>query len=61
MISVTNVNIAPTMLALSNASIPENTVAGTDIGTLSTTDPDAGEVFTYTLVPAFGDNGNSKS
>jgi len=46
------------MLALSNASIPENTVAGTDIGTLSTTDPDAGEVFTYTLVPAFGDNGN---
>jgi poly-gamma-glutamate capsule biosynthesis protein CapA/YwtB (metallophosphatase superfamily) len=33
-----------------NHTIAENTAANTDLGTLSTTDADAGDTFTYTLV-----------
>jgi hypothetical protein len=44
------VNQAPTNIAMYATSIPENKAANTVIGTLSTTDPDAGDTFTYTLV-----------
>jgi len=48
---VTNVlAAAPTDITLSNSSLPENQPANFAIGTLSTTDPDAGDSFTYTLV-----------
>ncbi len=53
-ISVTNVNAAPTDIALSPASLPENRPAGTAVGTLSCTDPDAGDAFTYTLISGAG-------
>src|ERR671925_419284 len=42
-------NRAPTEIQLSNSSIAENQPSGTDVGTLTTTDPDAGDTHTYTL------------
>src|SRR5204863_177261 len=45
-INVTNVNEAPTAVSLSANTVAEN-AAGATIGTLSTTDPDAGDTFTY--------------
>jgi hypothetical protein len=48
-INVTNVNEAPTNIALSSSSISENVPTGTTIGTLSATDPDAGDTFTFEL------------
>ncbi|MFZ2726038.1 MAG: cadherin domain-containing protein [Methylococcaceae bacterium] len=52
-------NHAPTNLSLSNSSVNENVVAGTVIGTLSSTDPDAGNTFTYSLVSGTGSTDNS--
>ena len=49
-INVTDVDEAPTDIALSNASVDENSAAATVVGTLSSTDPDAGSSATYTLV-----------
>ncbi|SHK95485.1 gliding motility-associated C-terminal domain-containing protein [Chitinophaga jiangningensis] len=46
-ITVTSTNSAPTNISLDKNSILENAPAGTVIGTLSATDPDAGDVFTY--------------
>jgi len=53
-------NQAPNNISLSNSSIPENQPINTVVGTLSTTDPDAGNTFTYTLVAGTGsaDNGS---
>ena len=51
-IAVNDANEAPTDIALSNASIDENSTAGTVIGDLSAADPDAGESFTFRLSPA---------
>jgi uncharacterized repeat protein (TIGR02059 family) len=50
--AVTVVNEAPTDLALSASSVAENTPTGTPlaIGTLSTTDANAGDSFTYSIV-----------
>lgn len=48
-ITITNVNEAPTNISLSSSSISENVPTGTTIGTLSTTDVDAGDTFTYSL------------
>ncbi len=48
-VPVTNVNEQPTQFSLSSSSISENVPTGTTIGTLSTTDPDAGNTFTYEL------------
>jgi hypothetical protein len=58
-ITVTNVNEAPTNIALSTTSIAENAGANAVVGTLSTTDPDSGNSFTYTLVSGTGDTDNS--
>ncbi|PSF35821.1 hypothetical protein C7H19_15470 [Aphanothece hegewaldii CCALA 016] len=49
-VSITNVNEAPTLITLSNNSVAENSAAWTIIGQLNTTDPDAGENHTYTLI-----------
>ncbi len=62
-ISVTNVNEAPTGIGLSLSSIAENEASGTTVGSLSTTDPDTGQSFTYSLVNPGGacsgtDNGS---
>ncbi len=58
-ITVTNVNETPTAIALSATSIAENNTVGATIGTLSTTDPDSGNTFTYTLVPGTGSTDNA--
>jgi hypothetical protein len=52
-------NQAPTNLNLSNAQTNENVPANTPIGTLSSTDPDAGNTFTYSLVAGTGDADNA--
>ncbi len=57
-ISIANVNEAPTDIALSGASIPENQPVGTAVGTFSTTDPDASNAFTYSLVNGAGNTDN---
>lgn len=50
-ITVTNTNDTPTALALSANSVAENSSNGTAIGALSTTDPDTGDTFTYSIAP----------
>ena len=57
-INVTNVNEVPTNITLSSSSIAENRPTGTTVGTLSTTDPDAGNTFTYSLVSGTDSTGN---
>jgi hypothetical protein len=39
----TKANVAPTDIQLSNSSIAKNQPSGTDIGTLTTSNPDAGD------------------
>ena len=53
-------NSAPTDIALSNNTVAENPPAGHDRRLPRTTDPDAGNTFTYTLVAGTGaaDNGS---
>jgi len=51
-------NRAPTNISLTNASLPENAGANAEIGTLSSTDPDTGDTFTYSLVGGTGDTDN---
>jgi gliding motility-associated-like protein len=58
-ISVTNVNEAPTNMSASASSVAENAASGTTVATLSATDIDAGETFTYTLVSGTGDTDNA--
>ncbi len=53
------VNHAPTAIGLSNNTVPENQPAGTTVGTLSTTDADSGDTFTYSLVTGTGSTDNS--
>ena len=57
-VSVTNVNETPTDISLSSANVAENAVANTLVGVLSTTDPDSGSSFTYTLVSGTGSSDN---
>ncbi|MCB2408613.1 cadherin domain-containing protein [Hymenobacter lucidus] len=58
-ITITNVNEAPTDLILSSNSVAENRPTNTTVGTLSTTDPDASNTFTYTLVTGAGSGDNA--
>jgi ELWxxDGT repeat protein len=58
-ISVVDVNEAPTDLALTSTSIPENSGANATVGTLSSTDPDASNTFVYELVAGAGDVDNA--
>ena len=44
---------------MSAGAVNENVVANTAVGTLSSTDPDAGNTFTYTLVTGTGDADNT--
>jgi len=52
-------NSAPTNITLSSLSINENNTANAIIGTLGSTDPDAGDTHTYTLVAGNGDSDNA--
>jgi hypothetical protein len=58
-ITVTNVNDAPTNISLSGSTVLENSGIGTLIGTLSSTDPDANNTFTYALVTGAGSTDNA--
>ncbi len=51
-------NSAPTDIALSTSSVNENVAGNTTVGTLSTTDADAGDTHTYSLVAGTGDTDN---
>lgn len=59
-ISITNVNEAPTDIALSATSIVENNAPNAVVGTLIGIDPDAGGSFAFSLVAGAGstDNGS---
>ncbi|MBD3884310.1 cadherin domain-containing protein [Phormidium tenue FACHB-886] len=63
-LSVTDLNEAPTDLALAPNTVNENVPAGTVVGTINATDPDAGDQgvnadFKYTLVAGGGDADNN--
>lgn len=58
-VHVQNVNEAPEALLLSNTTINEDAAIGDVVGTLTTIDPDAGDTFTYSLVPGTGAEHNS--
>jgi Ca2+-binding RTX toxin-like protein len=53
------INQTPTDLSLSSVTIAENQPIGTVLGTLSSTDADAGDTFTYTLVNGTGSTDNA--
>lgn len=59
LIVVTNINETPSNISLSSSSIAENSGVNTAIGTLSTTDVDTPDTFTYTLAPGSGDVDNT--
>jgi hypothetical protein len=48
-ITINNVNEAPTDISLSNTTVDENQPVNTIVGALSATDPDAGATFTFSL------------
>ena len=52
-------NQKPTNLLLSNSTIQENLPINTQVGTLSTVDPNVGDTFSYSLVSGAGDTGNT--
>ncbi|MBW4690325.1 MAG: DUF4347 domain-containing protein [Lyngbya sp. HA4199-MV5] len=54
-----NSNQAPTSLSLSNATIAENLPANAIIGSFTTTDPNVGDTFTYSLVSGTGATDNA--
>jgi Bacterial Ig domain/Cadherin domain len=58
-VTVTNVNEAPTDIALTGSTLPENQPSGTTVGTFLTTDPDIAATHTYTLVVGTGSTDNA--
>jgi VCBS repeat-containing protein len=58
-ITINGVNDGPTDISLSNNSVAENQPSGTTVGNFSTTDPDTGDTFNYSLVSGEGDNDNA--
>ena len=58
-IKVSNVNETPTNLLIDTSTIAENQLIGTVVGNFSTTDPDTGNTFIYSLVTGEGATDNS--
>ena len=58
-IDVTDVNETPTNLLIDTSTIAENQIIGTVVGNFTTTDPDTGNTFTYSLVTGEGATDNS--
>jgi hypothetical protein len=56
-IDLTDVNEAPTDIALSSSHVPEHSPDDTVVGDLSSADQDAGESFSYSFVAPNGDAG----
>lgn len=57
-IRIVNENDAPTALTLSNLLVQENNTIGSRVGSLTTTDSDVNDTFTYQLVNGVGDVDN---
>lgn len=57
-LEITAGNSVPTDISLSATSINENVTANSTVGTLSTTDADASDTHTYSLVAGTGDTDN---
>ncbi|QRM27454.1 cadherin domain-containing protein [Microvirga sp. VF16] len=53
-VNATAANRAPTDVSISSASVRENLIVGSDVGTLSASDTNANEVFNYELVDNAG-------
>jgi VCBS repeat-containing protein len=58
-ITINGVNDVPTDISLDNSSVAENQPSGTAVGIFSTTDPDSGDTFTYSLVSGEGADDNA--
>ncbi len=58
-ITITEANVAPTAVELSNTTIDENVEAGTVVGVFNTTDANASDTHTYWLVAGEGDDDNA--
>ena len=58
-INVNDLNENPSDLALSATTINENVAATTAVGTLTSTDPDTGNTFAYSLVAGTGNTDNN--
>lgn len=58
-VAITNVNDAPTDIALSVTSITQSGGTNATVGTLSTTDVDTGQTHSYSLASGTGDTHNS--
>ena len=52
-------NTAPTNIGLTPAAVAENSASGTTVGTLSATDADTGDTFTFALVSGTGGTDNA--
>jgi len=57
-ITITNVDEAPTTLTISSSNIPNGSPAAFIVGALGNDDPDAGSVATYSFVSGAGDTDN---
>ncbi len=58
-INIKDENDPPTGIGLDKLTVIENMSGGTDVGTLSSSDEDAVDNYTYSLVSGDGDSGNS--
>jgi hypothetical protein len=58
-VMVIDVNESPTAVQLSNSVVPEDLSVGMTVGMLSTTGPDSGDTFAYSLVAGAGSTDNS--
>ncbi|MFT5914248.1 MAG: gliding motility-associated-like protein [Bacteroidia bacterium] len=58
-ISIRDANDAPTNIIVDNLTVNENAPIATLVGTISTTDQDASDSFTYTLVAGVGGTNNT--
>ncbi|MGK4303429.1 putative Ig domain-containing protein [Shewanella xiamenensis] len=56
---VSTPNSPPSEIGLSNSTITQSGGTNATVGTFNTTDPDAGNTFTYTLVAGVGDTDNA--
>ncbi len=56
---ILNANDAPTNITLSNNILVENRPVNTVVGTLTTTDQDAGDLFTYSFANVTGNDNNA--
>jgi len=58
-VKVLNLNEPPTNVLLPNYTVKENQPVGTTVGTLNTSDPDAGDTASYRLVAGPGSTDNA--